>query len=84
LDRDVGTSVPAAEEVPVTEFTDADPNGCTQSVVDPHVSTLSVVDPNGGAASVNSAEDHHSNECGQGTAWYAECSSRLLLSSNVM
>jgi hypothetical protein len=29
LDRDVGTSVPDAEEVPVTEFTDADPNGCT-------------------------------------------------------
>jgi hypothetical protein len=29
LDRDAGTSVPAVEEVPVTEFTDADPNGCT-------------------------------------------------------
>ena len=52
LDRDVGTSVPAAEEVPVTEFTDADPNGCTQSVADPNVSAPSVADPNGGAPSV--------------------------------
>jgi hypothetical protein len=24
------------------------------------------------------------NGCGQGTVWYAECFSRLLLSSNVM
>jgi hypothetical protein len=24
------------------------------------------------------------NGCGQGTAWYAECFSRLLLSSNVL
>jgi hypothetical protein len=24
------------------------------------------------------------NGCGKGTAWYAECFSRLLLSSNVM
>jgi hypothetical protein len=62
LDRDIGTSVPAAEEVPVTEFTDADPNGCTQpaadpngcapSVADPNVGAPSVVDPNGGAPSV--------------------------------
>jgi hypothetical protein len=35
LDRDVGPSVPAAEEVPVPEFTDADPNGCDPSAVDP-------------------------------------------------
>jgi hypothetical protein len=52
LDRDVGTSVPDAEEVPVTEFTDADPNGCTQSVADPNVSAPSVADPNGCAPSV--------------------------------
>jgi hypothetical protein len=52
LDRDVGTSVPAAEEVPVTEFTDADPNGCTQSAADPNGCAPSVVDPNVGAPSV--------------------------------
>jgi hypothetical protein len=52
LDWDVGTSVPAAEEVPMTEFTDADPNGCTQSVADPNVSAPSVADPNGCAPSV--------------------------------
>jgi hypothetical protein len=34
LDRDVGPSVPAAEEVPVPEFTDADPNGCAVCVAD--------------------------------------------------
>ena len=37
MDWDAGTSVPSAEEVPVTEFTDADPNGCTQSAADPNV-----------------------------------------------
>jgi hypothetical protein len=57
LDRDVGTSVPAAEEVPVTEFTNADPNGCTQSVADPHVSAPSVADPNGCAACVANVDD---------------------------
>jgi hypothetical protein len=36
LDRDVGTSVPAAEEVSVPEFTDADPDGCAPSVADPN------------------------------------------------
>jgi hypothetical protein len=42
LDRDAGTSVPAAEEMPVTEFTDADPNGCTQSAADPNVGAACV------------------------------------------
>jgi hypothetical protein len=67
LDRDVGTSVPDAEEVPVTEFTDVDPNGCTQSVANPNVSAPSVADPNecapsvadpnGGAACVANVDD---------------------------
>jgi hypothetical protein len=52
LDRDVGTSVPAAEEVPVTDFTDADPNECAQSVADPNVGAPSVADPNGCVPSV--------------------------------
>jgi hypothetical protein len=47
LGRDVGTSVPDAEEVPATEFTDADPNGCPESVAD----------PNGGAACVANVDD---------------------------
>jgi hypothetical protein len=47
LDRDVGPSVPAAEEVPVPEFTDADPNGCDPSVADPNGCAPSAADPNG-------------------------------------
>jgi hypothetical protein len=43
--------------VPVTEFTDADPNGCTQSVADPNVSAPSVADPNGCAPSVANVDD---------------------------
>jgi hypothetical protein len=42
LDRDVGTSVPAAEEVPAPEFTDTDPNGCAPSVADPNVGVACV------------------------------------------
>jgi hypothetical protein len=52
LDRDVGPSVPAAEEVLVPEFTDADPNGCDPSIADPNGGAPSVADPNGGAPSV--------------------------------
>jgi hypothetical protein len=57
FDQDAGTSVPAAEEVPATGFSDADPNGCTQSAVDPNVGAPSVADPNGGAACVANADD---------------------------
>jgi hypothetical protein len=57
LDRDAGTSVPAAEEVSATGFTDADPNGCTQSAADPYVGAPSVADPNGGAACVANVDD---------------------------
>jgi hypothetical protein len=52
LDRDVGTSVPATEEVPVPEFTDVDPTGCAPSATDPNGCAPSVADPNGGAPSV--------------------------------
>jgi hypothetical protein len=51
LDRDIGPSVPAAEEVPVPEFTDADPNGGVPSVADPNGGAPSPADPNGGAPS---------------------------------
>jgi hypothetical protein len=62
LVRDVGTSVPAAEEVPVTKFTDADPNGCAPSVADPNVGAPSVVDPNGGAACVANVDDEEEED----------------------
>jgi hypothetical protein len=52
LDREVGPSVPVAEEVPVPEFTDADPNGCDPSVAEPNGCAPSVADPNGCAPSV--------------------------------
>jgi hypothetical protein len=44
LDRDAGPSAPAAEEVPVPEFTDADPNGCDPSDADPNGCVVRVVD----------------------------------------
>jgi hypothetical protein len=62
LDWDAGTSVPAAEEMPVTEFTDADPNGCTQSAVDPNVGAPSVADPNGGAACVANVDNEEEED----------------------
>ena len=52
FDEDAGTLVPAAEEVPATGLTDADPNGCAQTAVDPNGCTPSAADPNGGASSV--------------------------------
>ena len=47
MDRDVGPSVPAAEEVPVPEFTDVDPNGCVPPAADPNGGAPSSADPNG-------------------------------------
>jgi hypothetical protein len=44
LDRDAGPSAPAAEEVPVPEFTEADPNGCDPSDADPNGCAVRVVD----------------------------------------
>jgi hypothetical protein len=46
LDRDAGPSAPAAEEVLVPEFTEADPNGCDQSSADPNGCTVRVIDGN--------------------------------------
>jgi hypothetical protein len=42
LDRDAGPSAPAAEEVPVPEFTEADSNGCDLSDADPNGCTVRV------------------------------------------
>jgi hypothetical protein len=57
LDRNVGPSVPAAEEVPVPEFTDADPSGCAPSDADPNGCAPSTVDPNGCAICVADEND---------------------------
>ena len=46
LDRDAGPSAPAAEEVPVPEFTDADPNGCDPSDADPNGCVVCVANEN--------------------------------------
>jgi hypothetical protein len=48
LDRDVGPSVPAAEEVSVPKFTDADPIGCAPSAADPNGGVVCVADENDG------------------------------------
>jgi hypothetical protein len=44
LDQDAGPSAPVAEEVPVSEFTEADPNGCDPSDADPNGCAVRVVD----------------------------------------
>jgi hypothetical protein len=47
LDQDVGPSSPAAEEVPVPAFTEADPNGCGLDDTDPNGCDPANADPNG-------------------------------------
>jgi hypothetical protein len=44
LDRDAGPSAPAAEEVLVPEFTEANPNGCDPSDADPNGCAVRVAD----------------------------------------
>jgi hypothetical protein len=44
LDWDAGPSAPTAEEVPVPEFTEADPNGCDPSDADPNGCAVRVAD----------------------------------------
>jgi hypothetical protein len=44
LDQGAGPSAPVAEEVPVHEFTEANPNGCDPSDADPNGCAVRVVD----------------------------------------
>jgi hypothetical protein len=44
LDQGAGPSVPVAEEVPLPDFAEADPNGCDPSDADPNGCTVRVVD----------------------------------------
>jgi hypothetical protein len=47
LDQDVGPFVPAAEEVPVPAFAEADPNGCDLTAMEPNGCDLDDIEPNG-------------------------------------
>jgi hypothetical protein len=47
LNQDAGPSAPAAEEVPVPVFAEADPNGCDPTDADPNGCNLDDADPNG-------------------------------------
>ena len=47
LDRDADPSVPAAEEVPVPAFAEADRNGCDPTAVDPNGCDLDDIEHNG-------------------------------------
>jgi hypothetical protein len=62
LDRGTGPSVPAAEEVPVPEFTDADPNGGAPSAADPNGCAPSDADPNGCVAYVADENDREEED----------------------
>jgi hypothetical protein len=47
LDQDAGPSAPAAEEVPVPVFAEADPNGCDPTDAEPNGCDLDDAEPNG-------------------------------------
>jgi hypothetical protein len=47
LDQDASPSAPAAEEVPVPVFAEADPNGCDPTDVEPNGCDLDYANPNG-------------------------------------
>jgi hypothetical protein len=47
LDQDAGPSAPAAEEVPMPVFAEAEPNGCDLTDADPNGCDLTDADPNG-------------------------------------
>jgi hypothetical protein len=47
LNQDAGPSAPAAGEVPMPIFTEAEPNGCDPTEADPNGCGLDDVDPNG-------------------------------------
>jgi hypothetical protein len=62
LDQGVGPSVPVAEEVPVPEFAEADPNGCDPSNADPNGCDLAEADPNGCTVRVVDEDDEEEDE----------------------
>jgi hypothetical protein len=62
LDQDIGPSVPTAEEVPVLEFAEVDPNGCDPTAVDPNGCDPAEVDPNGCTVRVVDEDDEEEDE----------------------
>jgi hypothetical protein len=62
LDQDAGPYVPIAEEVPVPEFAEADPNGCDPTAVDPNGCDPAEVDPNGCTIRVVDEDDEEEDE----------------------
>jgi hypothetical protein len=62
LDQDVGPSVPVAEEVPVPEFAEVDPNGCDPTAAEPNGCDPAEVDPNGCTVRVVDEDDEEEDE----------------------
>jgi hypothetical protein len=62
LDQGAGPSVPVAEEVPVPEFAEADPNGCDPSDADPNGCDPIEADPNGCTFRVVDEDDEEEDE----------------------
>jgi hypothetical protein len=62
LDQGAGPSVPVAEEVPVPEFAEADPNGCDPSEADPDGCDPAEADPNGCTVRVVDEDDEEEDE----------------------
>jgi hypothetical protein len=62
LDQDVGPSVPAAEEVPVPKFAEADPNGCDLTAAEPNGCDPTEVNPNGCTVRVVDEDDEEEDE----------------------
>jgi hypothetical protein len=62
LDQDAGHSAPAAEEVPVPVFAEADPNGCDPTDADPNGCDLDDADPNGCTVRVFDEDEEEDDE----------------------
>jgi hypothetical protein len=62
LDQDAGPSVPVAEEMPVPEFAEADPNGCDPTAADPNGCDPTAADPNWCIVRVVDEDDEEEDE----------------------
>jgi hypothetical protein len=62
LDRGAGPSAPAAEEVPMPDFTNTNPNGCAPSAADPNGCAPSDAYPNGCVAYVVDENDREEED----------------------
>ena len=62
LNQDAGPSAPAAEEVPVPVFAEADPNGCDPTDVEPNGCDLDDADPNGCVVRIVDEDEEEEDE----------------------